>query len=112
MSSSGASFGVSVESVSLLSSDRNETITHSTESGGDAMSGVSVGTGVGDDSEGVEVAVTTRRKRGIPEFSTEVLLTKHCCSRSVVTCFRKLSQVDIDRVREHLYGHPPFNIHS
>ena len=65
MSSSGASFGVSVESVSLLSSDRNETITHSTESGGDAVSGVSVGTGVGDDIEGVEVAVTTRRKRGM-----------------------------------------------
>ena len=65
MSSSGASSGVSVESVSLLSSDRNETITHSTESGGDAMSGVSIGTGVGDDIEGVEVAVTTRRKRGM-----------------------------------------------
>jgi len=65
MSSSGASSGVSVESVSLLSSDRNETITHSTESGGDAMSGVSVGTGVGDNIEGVEVAVTTRWKRGM-----------------------------------------------
>jgi len=65
MSSSGASSGVSVESVSLLSSDRNETITHSTESGGDAVSGVSVGTDVGEDIEGVEVAVTTRRKRGM-----------------------------------------------
>jgi len=65
MSSSGASSGMSVESVSLLSSDRNETITHNTESGGDAASGVSVGTGVGDDIEGVEVAVTTCRKRGM-----------------------------------------------
>ena len=41
---------------------------------------------------------------GIPEFSTEALLTKRCCSRSVVTCFRKLSQVDIDKAREHLYS--------
>ena len=63
MSSSGASSGVSVESVSLLSSDRNETITRSTESGGDAMSGVSVGTGVGDDIEGVEVAYYTPEER-------------------------------------------------
>ena len=41
---------------------------------------------------------------GIPEFCTEALLTKHCCSRSVVTCFRKLSQVDIDGLRERLYS--------
>ncbi len=41
---------------------------------------------------------------GIPEYSTETLIAKHCCSRSVVTCFRKLSQVDIDTVRESFYS--------
>lgn len=41
---------------------------------------------------------------GFPEFSNEELFYKHCCSRSVVTCFRKLSQVDIESVREHFYS--------
>ena len=73
MSLSRAPSGVSFESVSLLSScDRNDANPRGTESDGDSMSGVSVGTGVGDDIDGVgddidgvAGAVTTRRRRGM-----------------------------------------------
>lgn len=41
---------------------------------------------------------------GTPEFPTRQLLFKHCCDRKKITCFRKLSQLDIDVIREEFYG--------
>lgn len=41
---------------------------------------------------------------GIPEFSTEQLILKHCYSRTKITCFKKLSMEDIESVRKEFYG--------
>lgn len=67
MSSICAPSGVSVETVSLLSSASNEANTQSAESGGGAKteSGVSIGTGASDEIEDEAVPVTTRRRRGV-----------------------------------------------
>lgn len=67
MSLIGSPSGVSIETVSLLSSTSNEANTHSAKSGGDAKaeSGVSVGTGATDETEDEAVTVTTRRRRGV-----------------------------------------------
>ena len=67
MSLIGAPSGVSVETVSLLSSTSNEVNTYSAKSGGDAKaeSGVSVGTGASGEIEDEAVTVTTRRRRGV-----------------------------------------------
>lgn len=43
---------------------------------------------------------------GKPEYPIVELLTKKCCSRTCVTCFRKLSAVDIEDVRKRFYSLP------
>lgn len=41
---------------------------------------------------------------GIPEFPTSELVFKRCCDRKQITCFRKVSQSDIDNVRSGFYS--------
>lgn len=51
-----------------------------------------------------ELMVST--STGKPEYAIVELLTKKCCSRTCVTCFRKLSAVDIEDVRKQFYSLP------
>ena len=39
----------------------------------------------------------------MPEFPVETLLTKTCCNRKMTTCFKLLSQADIEKARERFY---------
>ena len=41
---------------------------------------------------------------GTPEFPVTELMTKCCCDRKAVTCFKLLSQADIERVRQEFYS--------
>jgi len=41
---------------------------------------------------------------GSPEFPVTSLMTKHCCDRKEVTCFKFLSQADIEHIREQFYS--------
>lgn len=41
---------------------------------------------------------------GSPEFSAVVLMTKSCCSRKKVTCFKLLSQASIDDIQHEFYA--------
>ena len=41
----------------------------------------------------------------LPEFSASKLLTKTCCNRKAATCFKLLSQADIENARKRLYFH-------
>ena len=81
MSLIGAPSGVSIETVSLLSSTSNEANTHSSKSDAKAESGVSVGTGATDEIEDEAVTITTRRRRGVwYDGRVEIILVlyEHC----------------------------------
>lgn len=41
---------------------------------------------------------------GTPEFPVTKLMTKYCCDRKAVTCFKLLSQADIECVRQEFYS--------
>ena len=43
---------------------------------------------------------------GVPEFSVSELVNRKCCNRSEVTCFKKLSQADIEGVRQEFFRLP------
>jgi len=42
---------------------------------------------------------------GSPEFDVALLMTKSCCDRNKVTCFKLLSQQHIESVRYEFYSH-------
>ena len=41
---------------------------------------------------------------GKPECAVYELMTKRCCDRKQITCFKLLSQADIDKVRQEYYS--------
>ena len=41
---------------------------------------------------------------GTPEFPVTELMTKSCCEQKAVTCFKLLSQADIEHVRQEFYS--------
>lgn len=40
---------------------------------------------------------------GLPEFPVETVITKTCCNRKMLTCFKRLSQADIENIQQKFY---------
>ena len=41
---------------------------------------------------------------GTPEFSVASLMSRHCCNKNTVTCFKLITQATIERIRETVYS--------
>lgn len=41
---------------------------------------------------------------GKPEYPVNELMSKRCCNRKEITCFKKLSQCEIEKIRQEFYS--------